>query len=142
RRAAEPLAVADLRRGDAPALLGLARAVLTPPGGLVEASRARVVLEHPQRRLVVVLGQPLLATLQQYAAGAGRPGGGKDVDGVQLADPPLVAAWADGREADHWVAGDERRPARRRVGEAPPPALGVDEVLREPGRREGVRVGD
>ena len=144
-RGRQPLAVAHLRRVDAPALLGLAPAVGGPAGALVEEPRARVVLQHPERRLVVVAAKLGFRSLDQRAPGARRPVLGIDVDRVQLADPVLVAARADRGEADHVpvVLGDERRPARGRSREPVAPAPRADEAAAvELLHREHVPVGD
>src|SRR3954452_23965098 len=69
----EALPVADLGSAHAPARLCLALAVGGPAGALVEAARARVLLEHPERHLLVLAAQLLLRALDQRAAGARRP---------------------------------------------------------------------
>ena len=66
-----------------------------------------------------------------------------DVDRVELADSALVAAGADGCKPrdDVIVDRDERRPAGRRLGDAPAPALGPDEAAPvELARRKDVPV--
>ena len=108
-RSRELLAVAHLGRAHAPALLRLARAVGRPAGALVERPRARVVLEHPERRDRVLRAQLLLRALDQRAARAGRPRLRLDVDRVQLAEAPLVAARPDRDEADDLALAPRRR---------------------------------
>src|SRR6476659_8845242 len=89
---AKALPVANLRRRDAEALDRLACAVRPPAGRLVEAAGARVVLEHPQRRLGVLLREALLGPGDEGAARAARPLVGIDVDREELAHTALVAA--------------------------------------------------
>src|SRR3954447_34738 len=120
RRSREPLAVTHLGRPDAPARFRLPAAVERPPGALVEATRARVVLQHPQRHLLVLARQLLLGALDQRTPGSRRPVVGVDIDRIELADPTLVAARPDRREADDRPVplGDESRPAGGRALEA------------------------
>src|SRR5581483_5526989 len=92
RAVAELLPVAHLGCADAESLLRLPRSVGGPAAALVEAARARVLLEDPEQRDVVLRGELGLRGLDQRAPRAGRPGLRLDVDRVQLAQAVLVAA--------------------------------------------------
>jgi hypothetical protein len=96
-------AVAHLGDLDAEEGVGLAAAVGRPALALVEAPRARVVVEHPEDRDRVGRQQRLPRDRHQRRAGAAPPRLRQHVDGVELplGRAGLVARDAVADEADH-----------------------------------------
>src|SRR5439155_16372556 len=90
-RLAQPLGVADDRSAHPEALEGPGRPVEAPARRLVEAARARVVLERPQNRVVPRPCQLPLGAGQERPAGALAPAIRVRVATVQLAD--TARAW-------------------------------------------------
>src|SRR5205814_2186152 len=117
RRLAQPLGVADDRRAHPEALEGPGRTVHAPARRLVEAARARVVLERPENRVVPRPCQLVLGACEEGPACALAPAIRVDVETVQLAEAVRERARADGRKAEQTrlVLRDAAAASRRRL---------------------------